>query len=114
MFVCFLALTLEAGNQGSNQGQKNNRGADGASDNGQNLAEPRNNTDERTLDVFYRYGTLDHVVRVAARIKAFIGDGDDPGFTTGKSVYLYYIDAENDDRFLWEIADIARVKIDFE
>ena len=44
-----------------------------------------------------------------------VGDGENPGFTTGKKVYLYYIDANSDPNvFLWDKANIARRIITFD
>ena len=41
-------------------------------------------------------------------------EGANPSFETGKSVYLYYIDAPRDDRFLWDKADVVRRLITFD
>ena len=40
--------------------------------------------------------------------------GANPSFETGQSVYLYYIDAPRDDRFLWDKADVVRRLITFD
>lgn len=40
--------------------------------------------------------------------------GNNPSFEAGKSVYLYYIDAPRDDRFLWDKADVVRRLITFD
>ena len=37
-----------------------------------------------------------------------------PAFETGKSVYLFYVDAEASDAFLWDIANIVRREITFD
>lgn len=39
--------------------------------------------------------------------------GEDPTFVTDDTVYLYYISAVRDDRFLWDKADIVRRTITF-
>lgn len=39
--------------------------------------------------------------------------GEDPTFETGQEVYLYYISAVRDERFLWDKADIVRRTITF-
>jgi len=39
--------------------------------------------------------------------------GEDPVYTAGDTMYLYYISAVRDDRFLWDKADIVRRTITF-
>lgn len=39
--------------------------------------------------------------------------GEDPVYTAGDTLYLYYISAVRDDRFLWDKADIVRRTITF-